>query len=296
MPENTTGNSEGRSNIRPSGVAPGRVRIDIAGWNVTFTTSTGQVYPDRADTVEMMLGGEAHYTCASGRSWTAPRDWVSGDTVSINNFNNWVVTDVPWTEPRYFAGGYVAPAQLRFQDLPQQPRMDRLAAVCNCQTCRPDYRYAEQIHRGPDWEQSLLEERACRKQIDERAEETLRMVMKPDELAHYEQTNEIVVTASDGDRYRIETGLIGNVRLLNESDEPVASLCCHPNLYPDDSDQCLPYRDAYAAQILYLRHDLDNFWKIANVSWHSNEARVEYISRRRGRKQAGVLRWLARDT
>lgn len=298
MPENTTGNSEGRDNtrpsgvtparLRPSGVTPGRVRIDVVGWNVTFTTWTGQTYRDRADSVEMMRGGEALYTCASGRSWTAPRDWRPGDTVSVNDFNNWVVTE-PWTEPRYFAGGYVAPNQMREQPprVPQQLRLQqlqRMAAVCNCETCRQAYR---QDHEQPssDWEQRYREEMRRREQAEARAEETLRMVLKPDELAHYEEDNELVVTASDGERYRIDSGLVGNVRLLNEAGVATASLCCHPNLYPEGSGEPLPYRDGHIAQILYLRHDLDNFWKTANIQWHNNAAREAYVERQRERSR-----------
>lgn len=138
--------------------------------------------------------------------------------------------------------------------------------------------------------QNALREREnqeLRRKSDEanvRAEETLRMVLRPDELKHYEETNRIVVTGSDGRRYRITEGLIGNVWLLDgdNEEEPLASLCCHPDLYPhrglgqvSRNDQ-LPYKDAHIAQILYLRHDLKAFWETANIQWASDVTRLEY--------------------
>jgi hypothetical protein len=118
-----------------------------------------------------------------------------------------------------------------------------------------------------------------------RGEELLRLVLLPDELDHYERCMEIVVTGSDGKRYRIDDGVVSNVHLLNDAGGRVAGLCCHPQLYgPDDAAQIpLPHRDAHASQILQLRHDAEAFWQKANIDWYDFNARTEYR-----RQQYGV--------
>lgn len=120
-----------------------------------------------------------------------------------------------------------------------------------------------------------------------RAEETLRSILLPKELAEYEKTGRVVVTGADKRRYHIGPGIVSNVTLLNKQGEAVAALCCHPDMHPPASDgqigsDALPYRDAHVAQVLWLRHDLKNFWKTANVEWFSHTARERYYALMRG--------------
>jgi len=91
----------------------------------------------------------------------------------------------------------------------------------------------------------------------DRSEALFRMVLSPDELAHYVATGEVIVTGSQGNRYRIELGILGNVHLLDDDGQVTAELCCHPGGVPD--------RDSHAAQVLALRNDEEMFTARANV-------------------------------
>lgn len=313
MPDASTGGTGDRGNTRSPGtasandiIAPGDVRIDVTDSGIaTFTTSGGNTLTERI--AELRVEGDTvRYIGMCGYSWSVPRTWRSGDTVSD--------ATITWSaNTRYARGGYVAAPVT--------------AGTCDCEMCvrsraqwvnvgtavtaegtftvgggtymRPTLVTEQQRVRAEQLrllQQRQQRERADRERIawkkradaaDARAEETLRMVLKPDELANYDKTGTIIVTGSDGRRYYIMRGIVGNVTLLGtrgDPNDPVASLCCHPDLYPGaEQNTPLPYKDAYIAQILYLRYALDKFWQTANISWHSIDARNEYLDRRRSR-------------
>lgn len=176
--------------------------------------------------------------------------------------------------------------------------------VCECRMCRqeraiwtvmgatdrtetPEQANARQLatrRRRDQAERYQVELLRKAAEADARAEETLRMVLKPDELAKYERTGRIVVTGSDGKRYWIREGIVNNVWLLrNDGNEenPLAHLCCHPSIYADGNPAGMPYKDAHIAQILYLRHDIDKFYDTANINWRDIGARDSYLVQRR---------------
>ena len=264
----------------------------------------------------MEYGGTTAYTFASGRTWTSPRGWRPGDQAPINSFGNTVRTRYGNQEnfargyERYARGGYIRADEMNamVRDVP-----------CTCQLCRgmqlgyggglmqdratgtagiqgrEEYERREQERR----EQRERERQARRVRMEAakvRAEETLRMVLLPDELAVYEKTKQIIVTGADKRRYRIADGVVNNVLLLGGYGETLAALCCHPELYASGDNEPLPHRDAHIAQILYLRYDLDKFWATANIEFHDPVTRDEYYNQRtlRDRARAGlaqIRRW-----
>lgn len=114
--------------------------------------------------------------------------------------------------------------------------------------------------------------------VQERAEALLRMTLSPDELEHYDQSGRVVITGSNGRRYQIVDGVVGNVALLDEDNRALANLCAHPVLH-DSERRRIPNRDAHAAQILALKTDALAFHRTANVDFTS-----------RGRGQLDELR------
>lgn len=65
-----------------------------------------------------------------------------------------------------------------------------------------------------------------------------------------------VIARASRRRYRIRQGTHGNVRLLNEQGQEVASYCGQPHGVPDE--------DAMLAQALMLEHAEEDFLKVAN--------------------------------
>ena len=110
------------------------------------------------------------------------------------------------------------------------------------------------------------ERQAERDAARERAEQLLRMVLSPEEREHYDNTEEVIITGSDGYRYRIHDGSVSNVELVDAGDERLADLCAHPVLH-DEQSRRLPYRDVHAAQVLALRADASGFHRKANIDW-----------------------------
>lgn len=172
--------------------------------------------------------------------------------------------------------------------------------ACTCSLCRPT---AQTLHRRAADEAAARQRReeaqvrqremmARRAEAERRASETLRAILRPDELAQWTRTGRLIITGSDGKRYRINEGMVYNVALLDDSDEVLAHLCCHPDMYPiySASDpEPLPILDVHVAQVLWLRHDLRRFWETANIDWRNQHAREKY-ERRLQRRRIARLR------
>lgn len=147
--------------------------------------------------------------------------------------------------------------------------------------------YRERIRAASEQRQREYEEQRVRRvTAAARAEELLRLVLTPAELAAYTRTDRIIITGSDGRRYEIRDGVVQNVHLLSANGRGgyqgrLASMCAHPQLYPGENarragvsdlfphaQESIPHRDAHVAQILKLRHDAPGFWRRANVDWN----------------------------
>lgn len=294
MPESpTTGALGGRDHTRPPA---GFVRIDLQPDGMITLVTDSTTVRDRVIEVTVDLRTTT-YVCESGTSWNVPRDWHLRDLLPLRDLTV-VMTRRPGPRPgggvippRYAAGGAVT-ATMNGVNFPggnvvtfgYTNPTTTVHQYCGCQVCQEN-RLDQGFWDGNDQERQIrlareeTERRRKLAEADERAEETLRMVLCPDELAHYDETGEIIITGADGWRYRIARGIVNNVHLLDRKGEMVAALCCHPRLVSSDGPERMPDKDAHIGQILYLRHDWANFWATANVSWLSAAARDEYFDR-----------------
>lgn len=233
--------------------------VMTASADVTFTVvSTGATWQDRA--MRSDWGPDrVEYTGRWGHVWTMPRDWQPGQVVRVFDFNTQI-------------------------------------QACRCYRCR-----ATRGESGMDldqvnaWEQAEMrrrheadeerrraaEERQRRyREAEERAEETLRSILTPTELKRYDRSGDLIVKGQDDRKYRIIPGTYFNVKLLASPlrlNNELAELCCHPQMRARLGEDSLPDRDAHVAQILWLRHDLVNFWKTANISWRDDRERRRYV-------------------
>jgi hypothetical protein len=338
MPDSSTGGTEGRATTaRPSG-ADEMVRVDMEGNGVTtFTDSAGRAFRDVVTDVEFSRSGigSTTYTFASGRTLWVSMAWRSGDPVPLS--------DISWRNRRN-GGGPIdpvpcecrscrdrdhrrlsatiqraipvtlgAPTRIGLGDLDftatvrrlhynVQQTNDRMSLLR--ETAQAELERATALRSRLDRER---EARAARMaSAGQRAEETLKKILRPDELKTYERTGKLIVTASDGRKYLIGPGIVGNVRLLDKRGRQVAYLCCHPNMTPTANSpgvdletryDMLPYRDAHIAQILYLRHDLKKFWQTANIEWERDSDYEAYRAEQREEIRQGrrwIPEWLRR--
>jgi hypothetical protein len=90
-----------------------------------------------------------------------------------------------------------------------------------------------------------------------RAEALLVLMLTPEQAACRVEHGWFEVLGSAGGRYRIRSGIAGNVRLLNGDNHETAALCAHP--------QGLPEADVHLAQLLALADDELAFRRVANV-------------------------------
>lgn len=81
--------------------------------------------------------------------------------------------------------------------------------------------------------------------------------LSPDQLASYEAHKNFIVTSSNGNRYRINYGTIGNVDHLNDAGETLASLCFQPT-------GCQSIGDTMLAQKVMLETDEAAALRVAN--------------------------------
>lgn len=296
MPETSTGGAGDRADTRSPGDLANNVRIDVnSNMDVTFTSSDGTFY-DRVANVTMAFN-EVTYRTDNGYLWSVPRTWRSGDTVPR--------ADIRWTNPAtgYVRGGYVPNTNVALPGGYIEPArfVQTEQGGCPCDMCRqrraqsfetPDQRARRMTAEQEAIERARVERQAKEAAADARAEETLRMVLRPKELAHYDGTGEIIITGADGNRYLIDNGVVSNVHLLaKRGNRKLVTFCCHPKLWENDTEM-LPYKDAHIGQILYLRHDLDRFYKKANKYWHDLATRDEYLGRTgtRGTREDRALR------
>lgn len=263
MPEVSDGDSVEAGASEDAAPAPAGFSNDTWGlwrdhWAPTATTPV--TYRPSYDAVSD--GSEIPSYATTG---LAPRTWREGDIVTGAEMN----APAADTEPvRLYH--FVADRCLESGD-------DELVTDHNRWLRETEERRRRYAERAQQREQARREREERQKAAGERGEELLRTVLSSDELKHYDETKEIIVTGSDGKRYRICDGIVGNVHLLAEDPSAgyqgtLANLCCHPNMYPTERDEeeaeGLPHRDAHVAQILWLRHDLQAFWDTANVDWY----------------------------
>lgn len=300
MPEASTGGTGGRDNARLpggygtlTGVPEGSVRVELSGDGYVTFTFANSIFTDLILEVRAEFGNLTYFS-NSGRTFTVPNTFIWGDTIRSS--------DITWThartytrnvptrvfgqaEPRYAVGGVVRATDLNV------PPPEHYHTTCQCEMCRPGW-YANSGRRRTDLDivpfNRGAQQRAAEEAAEKRAEETLRSVLLPDELAEYDRTKRVIVTGADGRRYEIKDGLMNNVWLLDPAGgSALATLCCHPQLYV--SNGVLPLRDAHAAQVLYLRYDLDRFWATANVNWYDDDSRASFLHISRSAR----TRWLA---
>ncbi len=214
-------------------------------WGGWVTTATGWT----STTVTLQAGAE----------WT---QMPTGSTTAV--WENWYptavvtyTTQVAGTNGAYFdgQGTLVEPdRELTPERRSEAYQAMRAQAEANDARARAEW---EERRRLRDEQQAAA---------SERGEAMLRMVLSPAELAHYDQTGDIIVTGSDGCRYRIGPGIVGNVYLLDDAGQVAAALCCHP------VQNGLPHRDSHAVQVLALRNDAETFRQTANIEWYQTPA------------------------
>lgn len=306
MPDASTGGTGGRDNTRLpggygtlTGVPEGSVRVELSGDGYVTFTFANSIFTDLILEVRAEFGNLTYFS-NSGRTFTVPNTFIWGDTIRSSAIT-WThartyTRNVPTrvfgqAEPRYAVGGVVRATDLNV------PPPQHYHTTCQCEMCRRD-RYADSGRRRTDTDverfnqgaqQRAAEVRAAEEAAEKRAEETFRSVLLPDELAKYDSMKRVIVTGADGQRYEIRDGLMNNVWLLGPTGAPLATLCCHPQLYREGDKQMLPLRDAHAAQVLYLRYDLDRFWETANVNWYDDDSRASFLHISRNAR----TRWLA---
>lgn len=95
---------------------------------------------------------------------------------------------------------------------------------------------------------------------DGKAEDLLRRLLDPDQLAQLEAHGYFDVPGSRGNRYRIRRGKIANVEVFGDRHDTVLHrLCVHPANAHE-----LPVGDVMAAQLLHLRANENEILRIAH--------------------------------
>jgi len=112
--------------------------------------------------------------------------------------------------------------------------------------------------------QQIATREAEREAAHNRGLESLEFVLTKDEFQHYQDHGELIITASEGDRFMIDPGYAGNVRALDGEGKYLVSLCAHPRMSMGTG--YLPESDAWITQILALKTDQNAFERIANAN------------------------------
>lgn len=110
----------------------------------------------------------------------------------------------------------------------------------------------------------------------------LRRHLTDEQRRQYDKEGFFLVEVNSGRKYRIEKGVVANVKLLGPEGERAASLCVHP------ADSTIPDADVALAQKLMLLCDEETFIRLANVHHASPEA--NRIIQEIKRKQPAPLR------
>lgn len=111
---------------------------------------------------------------------------------------------------------------------------------------------------------------------NQRARRLLREVLSPTEQAHFVATGQVVITGSEGGKYRIDTSsYVGNVKVLSNVRMRTASsgflstaslegvwLCAHLDRYAQGG---VPEFDHFVAQVLAIKADERQFVRTAYI-------------------------------
>ena len=92
-----------------------------------------------------------------------------------------------------------------------------------------------------------------------RAEQLLRQYLNREQRREWLQDKQFHVQVGDR-RYRIKSGRIGNVELVNRDGVVLERYCCHPV-------EMVPTGDCVLAQMLMLMYQEDEFLRLANVQY-----------------------------
>lgn len=131
---------------------------------------------------------------------------------------------------------------------PEAPRVRTAQEIAAEETRMREYREAESRRRR------LIEE------AEARAEALLLHHLTPEQVDDYKRKKHFTVCAKSGSRYRVNcaSGYRGNIILLGSKDEYLGGFCAHA---PSES---MVGADHYLAQMLNLRHNEEEFLRVAN--------------------------------
>jgi hypothetical protein len=212
--------------------------------------------------------------------WSVSHDTTNYTTTLTNNSVGitYRIADETWVQSTWgsWTGSLVRPPEYTSGATPDVERQARLNAEfehVRAQRAEQELRYQEQME----------EDIARRAAADQRAKELLPLVLSPEELVIYNECGILVFTGSDGLKWQVETaGYEGNVSLLDpESEDVVVKYCAHPRMRVEGSRQRLPDADAWVAQILALKTDVEQFLATANIQWataHYQEVRQRLLA------------------
>lgn len=169
-------------------------------------------------------------------------DWVgtsaTGSTTYYSNDNIWY----GWQNtPVIVQGGYHRPVQASQEEVERR----------------------DQEHRA-----RILRIAAEKKDADLRAEELLKVILTDEQWAAYTEKREFAVIGKSGRRYLIRRGTHGNVKVVQD-EVVIESLCIQPPLGEYDEEMHyreVPLGDVMVAQVLGIRHDEENFRRVANIT------------------------------
>ena len=183
-------------------------------------------------------------------------DWITQGTASTSATLNTVWCT--WmAEP-------TGSLQSRYQTPPQPSEEEREA------------REQERLARQARYAEIDARHRAEAAEARQRAEELLKVILTDEQWAAYTEKKEFSVIGKSGRRYLIRHGLHGNVKVV-EDEVVVESLCIQPPTSEVDDEgryREVPVADALVAQVLGIRHDEENFRRVANITV-VNRARVQ---------------------
>lgn len=130
------------------------------------------------------------------------------------------------------------------------------------------------------------EEQDRLREAQRRAEELLQVILTDEQWAAYQAKAEFSVIGKSGRRYLIRRGTHGNIKVI-EDEVVTESLCIQPPLDEYDEQgrrRPLPLADVMVAQVLGIRHDEENFRRVANIT------RVNPAAVRRAREALDEIR------
>jgi hypothetical protein len=125
----------------------------------------------------------------------------------------------------------------------------------------------------------VVEERnAEARRIEEKARNLFLSLLSDEQKLAMKNNHYVIETSPAGHRYMIRTNghWTGNVRLLDGMDQPLADLCCH-------SFGRMPKYDQFAAQLLAIRYNEEEFIGVANVHMSWWDSPPEWFRRMRMR-------------